>query len=136
MDTLRQKPWWPTPEPALGLQDLQRLAQAASNVMDRANISTIHSFAFSLLKRFPLAAGIDPDASIDDKKLLFDALFREEWPRWLSVELGAAAPRATLWLELLAKIDLPSIEATARPLADFDIPLNHLRLSDHDLPSG
>ena len=58
IDTLKAKPWWPTPAPLLTLTDLQKLASDATSVLDRANISTIHSFAFSLLKRFPLAAGI------------------------------------------------------------------------------
>ena len=89
-----KKPWWPTPEPALALSDLQELALKATQVLDRADISTIHSFAFALLKRFPLASGIDPNASIDDKGLRFDDLFRREWPQWLwPVSWGETPPR-------------------------------------------
>jgi len=134
IDMLRKKPWWPTPEPILSLTDLQKLAQAATTVLDRSNISTIHSFAFSLLKRFPLAAGIDPEASIDDKGLRFDALFRREWPLWLSVELSAEPPREALWMELLSKLTLSQIEEAARELADFGVPLEKIRIREEDLP--
>src|SRR6201999_3211884 len=118
IDTLRQKPWWPSAELALPLSDLQALARTATGVLDRANISTIHSFAFSLLKRFPLAAGIDPNAEIDDKGLEFDEHFRREWPVWVMEERGKptatprararpdvwrAPPREALWMELLSK---------------------------------
>src|SRR5882672_1950960 len=47
--TLKKKPWWPDPEPTHSLDDLQKLARDALNDMDRADISTIHSFAYSLL---------------------------------------------------------------------------------------
>jgi ATP-dependent helicase/nuclease subunit A len=133
IDTLRQQPWWPSPEPMLALSDLQNLAGAAAAVLDRADISTIHSFAYSLLKRFPLAAGIDPEAEIDDKGLRSDGLFRKEWPAWLSVELGTTAPREGLWMELIRQLTLSEIEETARLLADFQAPLEKLPISDQDL---
>lgn len=133
IDHLKAKPWWPTPEPQLPLTDLQKLATGARAVLDRANISTIHSFAFALLKRFPLAAGIDPKAEIDDKGLRFDALFRREWPLWLSVELSETPPREALWMELLSKLTLSQVEEAARKLADFEVPVNHLIVSDKNL---
>ncbi len=127
IDVLKAKPWWPTPAPAHTLTDLQKLATDATSVLDRANISTIHSFAFSLLKRFPLAAGTDPNAEIDDKGLRFDELFRREWPLWLMEELGDKPPREALWMELLSKLALSEVEEAARALADFRVPLEHLR---------
>jgi len=42
------------------LEELQSRARLGLDAIDRANISTIHSFAYSLLKRFPLEAGVDP----------------------------------------------------------------------------
>ncbi len=132
--TLKEKPWWPDPEPTQSLDDLQKLAREAMTVMDRADISTIHSFAYSLLKRFPLQAGIDPGSEIDDKGLVFDALFRREWPTWLSVELGDTAPREAEWLDLLSKLTLSEIEKAARELADFQVPIEKLSLPDNDLP--
>jgi ATP-dependent helicase/nuclease subunit A len=128
IDELKARPWWPTPAPQLPLTDLQKLATDARAVLDRANISTIHSFAFALLKRFPLAAGIDPKAEIDDKGLHFDELFRRDWPLWLAVELSEKPPREALWTELLSKLTLSEVEETARMLADFEVPLEHLRV--------
>jgi len=128
--TLREKPWWPDPEPTLPLSNLQDLARKASTVMDRADISTIHSFAYALLKCFPLAAGIDPNSVIDDKGVRFDELFRRDWPMWLSVELGANAPREAQWLELLSRASLDDVEKAARELSDFKVPLDKLLLSD------
>src|SRR5438094_664628 len=65
IDGLRQKPWWPSPGPLIALADLKDLASRATAMLDRANIATIHSFAFAIIKRFPSAAGIDPTAAID-----------------------------------------------------------------------
>src|SRR4051812_47751506 len=42
----------------LPLDSLKERARAALETIDRASIGTIHSYAFSLLKRFPLEAGI------------------------------------------------------------------------------
>jgi ATP-dependent helicase/nuclease subunit A len=130
IDALKEKPWWPTPSPPLTLTDLQKLATEAVSVLDRANISTIHSFAFSLLKRYPLAAGIDPEAEIDDKGLRFDDHFRREWPVWLMEELGEQPPREGLWMEIFSKLTLSEVEEAARRLADFEVPLEHLRQSE------
>jgi len=132
VDDLKVKPWWPNP--ATGLEDLKALAGQALSVIDRAEISTIHSFAFSLIKRFPLAAGIDPSAEIDDKNLRFDTLFRRDWPRWLSTELAEGSPREKEWLELLSQITLSEVQEAARHLADFRLPLEKLPISDADLP--
>src|ERR1017187_8060316 len=52
IDSLKAKPWWPGDSITHSLSDLQKLAADARSVLDRANISTIHSFAFALLKRF------------------------------------------------------------------------------------
>src|SRR5438046_2532069 len=68
-------------------QETER-ARLALESIDRAAISTIHSFAYSLLKRFPLAAGISADAEVDEKGVRGDDLFNEAWPIWLAAELN------------------------------------------------
>ena len=135
LDAIKLKPWWPAPEASSTLEHLQDLARGAQAVLDRADISTIHSFAYSLLKRFPIAAGINPDSEIDDKHLRFDELFREEWPAWLAVELGEKSPRESAWLDLLSRMPLGDIENAARKLADFESPLEKLPLADAGLPA-
>jgi len=129
VENLRLKPWWPSSGVSLTLSDLKNLAEEATGVLDRANISTIHSFAFSLLKRFPLASGIDPEAAIDDKGLLFGELFDRQWPRWLAVELGENAPHEAQWLELLSKLTLSDVREAVHHLADFQAPIETLKLS-------
>lgn len=130
VNPLQNRPWWPDDMAAPRLAALQSAARQAQGVLDRANMATIHSFAFSLLKRFPLAAGINPESEIDDKLLRFDELFRREWPAWLATELGETAPREALWLEVLARVSLGDLEEAARTLCDFQAPLEQLPLSD------
>lgn len=136
IDDLRQRPWWPSPGPQALLSHLQALAEGARSVLDRAQIGTIHSFAFSILRRFPLASGINPEAQIDDKGLRFEELFEEAWPRWLAVELGDSAPRAALWKNLLLTTSLAEITEATRRLCDFDIPLSLLPLRERDAIAG
>jgi ATP-dependent helicase/nuclease subunit A len=134
LDTLKRKPWWFSADFSPSLDHLKGLAQNATGVLDRTDIATIHSFAYSLLKRFPIAAGINPDSVIDDKGLRFDELFREAWPEWLKVELGADAPREAAWLDLLNRLTLGDVEDAARRLSDFEAPVDYLPLIDADLP--
>src|SRR4051794_3810653 len=66
---------------------MEEKARKALETIDRAAIGTIHSYAFSLLKRFPLAAGISPDAEVDEKGVRTDDLFETAWPKWLRDQL-------------------------------------------------
>ena len=116
-------------------KDAERARQALASI-DRAAISTIHSYAYSLLKRFPLAAGISADAEVDEKDVKGDELFDEEWPRWLSIELNENTPRREAWLEVLSKTDLSDVRHLARRLADFDVPLDRLPLADENQPKA
>jgi ATP-dependent helicase/nuclease subunit A len=112
------------------LEEMQLLARGALEQIDRANISTIHSFAFTLLKRFPLAAGINPNSEIDEKGIRYGDFFDFEWPRFLSRELRENAPHAAEWLEILSSLRLEDVEALARLLSDFEVPLAALPISD------
>ena len=134
-EALRRLPWFnDLAFASFPLDHLKEVAQNAMGLLDRTDIATIHSFAYSLLKRFPIAAGINPDSEIDDKGLRFDELFRNSWPEWLAVELGAQAPRESAWLDLLSRMTLTEVEEAARHLADFKAPLDYLPLSDAQLP--
>jgi ATP-dependent helicase/nuclease subunit A len=114
------------------LDVLQKRAREALETIDRAAIGTIHSYAFSLLKRFPLAAGISPDAEVDEKGVRTDDLFEQEWPKWLSSELKAQNSGSG-WLEVLQRLQLGQIKELARRLCDLDIPLRSLPLTDEGL---
>ncbi len=115
------------------LDELKSSARNALERIDLAAIGTIHSFAYSLLKRFPLIAGISPDAEVDDKEIRGDDLFEQEWPLWLRRELSEKNAGSG-WLVVLEKIPLSEIRKLARRLCNFDVPLETLPLSDEDLP--
>ncbi len=134
--------------------DRKSRAREALEAIDRAAIGTIHSYAFSLLKRFPIAAGISPAAEVDDKGVRADDLFEKEWPAWLRHELQGTGPRirdssrlhapgqhtphssgahrleprASDWLNVLQTVSLGKIRELARRLCEFDVPLDRLPL--------
>lgn len=118
------------------LPDLQTLATEALQQIDRANISTIHSFAFTLLKRFPLEASINPESEVDEKGLRYAEVFDLEWPQWLSEELRERSPNEKDWLEILSTLTLTDVEHTARLLSDFEAPLRALPITDAHLPAS
>lgn len=88
----------------------QALAQ-----LDRANISTIHAFAASLLRERPVEAEVDPGFEQLDEmgsQLLFD----EVWQRWKEEELANLPPVLRRLLAL--EVSLDSIRTLAAKLLD------------------
>lgn len=71
--------------------------------LEKANISTIHSFCANLLRERPVEAGVDPNFQALDE-IGLDLLFQEVWENWSRQEMEKKAPplkRAlTLGLEL------------------------------------
>ncbi|MBF8254339.1 MAG: hypothetical protein HW373_1034 [Deltaproteobacteria bacterium] len=63
-----------------------RLLEAIRHI-ERAEIGTIHSFAATLLRLYPLEAEVDPQFREDDGKQ-FERLFDEQWDLWLDQELA------------------------------------------------
>lgn len=124
----------------LSLTELKVRARPALESIDRAAIGTIHSFAFSLLKRFPLAAGITPAAEVDEKGVLADDLFEKEWPAWLKHELRSQPldlrdERQKTWVKVLEEIPLKDVRTLARQLCEFNIPLEALPLAGPEDPT-
>ncbi len=89
--------------------------------LDRAEIGTIHSFCAHVLRQFPVEAGVAPDFEVDEGRA-FRRRFDAAWPRWLDRELGAGAPRAAEWREVLAKFEIGDLRELAEGLASFRIP--------------
>lgn len=90
--------------------------------LDRAHIGTIHGFAATLLRLYPLEAGVDPAFEEADEPVWRDHVERV-WREWLARELAADAPRAELWRRLLARLDVAAIGEAAFALCAEGIPL-------------
>ncbi|NIT37116.1 MAG: UvrD-helicase domain-containing protein [candidate division Zixibacteria bacterium] len=78
---------------------LDEQAARALERFDQAQVSTIHSFAASLLRELPVEAGVDPAFEAVDE-VAAALLFEQVWEEWLGAEADhpdAAAPWASLW---------------------------------------
>ncbi len=90
-------------------------------LLERAEICTIHSYCAHILRQFPVEAGVAPDVEVDEGPV-FRRRFEEAWPRWLDRELGPGARRPKQWMELLAKVTLPLLRELAEALCSFGVP--------------
>ncbi len=95
---------------------IREAAEAALSRMDQARIGTIHQFASTLLRAYPLEARVDPRAEVDEGSA-FEELFDDEWARWLEEELGTKPPRASQWMEVLGAVPLEDVTSLARALS-------------------
>ncbi len=103
----------------LSKDELDRRVHDALRNMERSDVGTIHSFAATLLRLYPLEAGVDPQFREDDG-VAFDRLFDEQWDFWLGQELASLSPHADDWRKLLARYQLDQIKhikALAKSLA-------------------
>jgi ATP-dependent helicase/nuclease subunit A len=82
--------------------------------VDQMEIGTIHSFAGHLLRLHPVEAGVTPDFE-EDPGEAFDALFAECWERHRA--------EASLWERVLEVAEPADLEALARALCRFGMPL-------------
>lgn len=89
-----------------------RIQDALRNI-ERSDIGTIHSFAATLLRLYPLEAGVDPQFREDDGKQ-FDRLFDEQWSLWLDQELTANGRQTGIWRTVLGKAKLEHVKALAK----------------------
>ena len=83
--------------------------------IERAEIGTIHSFAATLLRLYPLEAEVDPQFREDDGKQ-FERLFDEQWDLWLDQELALTGSHAGDWRIILRKLPLEQIRTLAQSL--------------------
>jgi len=89
--------------------------QQALGDLERAPISTIHSFCASLLRERPVEAKIDPNFEPMDEMGL-EMLFQEVWELWLSQELGKKS--APLRRALTLGMSLADLASLVRHLYD------------------
>jgi ATP-dependent helicase/nuclease subunit A len=93
--------------------------------VERSEIGTIHSFAATLLRLYPMEAGIDPQFLEDDGSR-FERHFEESWIGWLDQELSDAGARRAEWKETLKKAALADIREIALALCSEAVPLEQL----------
>lgn len=106
-------------------------AREALQKLEKAIIGTIHSFAAHVLRLYPLEAGVDPQAEVDEGEG-FERVFAECWPQWLEEELDLPSSqfdssRAKAWFRVLEEVRLEDLEDLARELCTYRIPLSSFR---------
>lgn len=109
----------------LGKQEIDLRAEEALRHLERSEIGTIHSFAASLLRLYPMEAGLDPQFREDDGSQ-FERHFDESWDLWLERELSFQGPRRESWKELLRKLPLEVIRKLAHELSPETVDLARL----------
>jgi ATP-dependent helicase/nuclease subunit A len=106
----------------LSKEDLDARLREALRSIERSEMGTIHSFAATLLRLYPIEAGVDPQFREDDGKE-FDRLFQEQWDLWLDQELSRASGRADDWKKILKSVSLDQIKSVAESLCSETIVL-------------
>ena len=106
--------------------DVRDRAHKALADLERAQIGTIHGFAASLLRLYPLETGLDPGFREGDDRLL-RRHFDTSWGLWLDGELSSAGPRTGEWKRVLARFPLEQIGELARGLCAENVDLEGIR---------
>ena len=116
--------------PSLGeeLREARRLFARAIEAPGGLKIQTIHSFASSLLRRFPLEAGVSPDfTEVDDRA---QALLREEVLDWMAEGEHAGA------LQAIAEYAGEDLEGLTREIASHRDRFEAAGMDRLGLPAG
>lgn len=101
------------------------LAREALRNIERSSIGTIHSFAATLLRLYPIEAGLDPRFREDDGSR-FERLFQEQWALWLDQELSRDGERKDRWKRILRRLKLEELRELAFCLGSETLPLEGL----------
>ncbi|NIO11861.1 MAG: UvrD-helicase domain-containing protein, partial [Deltaproteobacteria bacterium] len=112
----------------LGKKEVDQRAADALRHLERSEIGTLHSFAASLLRLYPMEAGLDPEFREDDGSA-FDRHFDENWDLWLDRELSNQGTRKDAWKELLRKLSLERVRELAYLLSPETVDLPRLAQS-------
>lgn len=96
-------------------EDILENAKKNLSLLDRSQISTIHSFASYIIKTFALDAGVCPSFEVDDGRHFYE-IFRSEFSNWLSFELGWKSPHKDKWKYILKHIELEDLNIFAQNL--------------------
>ncbi|HUF41323.1 MAG TPA: UvrD-helicase domain-containing protein [Verrucomicrobiae bacterium] len=119
----------------LSKDEIDRRVHDALKNLERSEIGTIHSFAATLLRLYPLEAGVDPQFGEDDGKQ-FDRLFDEQWGLWLDRELSLEGDRTDAWRNILAKVALDQVKALAISLSAETVELRRNNTASGAVPAA
>lgn len=111
-----------------------RLLEAVRHI-ERAEIGTIHSFAATLLRLYPLEAEVDPQFREDDGKE-FERFFDEQWNLWLDQELALTGSHAGDWRIVLPKLPLEQIKTLAQSLCAETVEFGRATKKSSALPEA
>ncbi|MFQ5849035.1 MAG: UvrD-helicase domain-containing protein [Candidatus Binatia bacterium] len=100
-------------------------AREALRHIERSEIGTIHSFAATVLRLYPMEAGLDPQFREDDGTW-FERYFEESWAVWLDQELSGRGARKEDWKQVLRKISLEEMRSLASALCSETLQLEQL----------
>lgn len=114
--------------PGRTLNRIQALAGVALAGFERSHLTTIHSFAGTLLRLYPVESRVDPDFRVvlDPER---DEFLEGEWESFLGEMLGPASPSAAEWARVLATAGIGDLKDLAFELARFRVRLE-------DVPAG
>lgn len=110
----------------LSLSEITHLTRAAIRQLEHSEIGTIHHFATTLLRLYPLEAGVDPQFRIDEGGRASERIFEETWTAWLEEELTLDAPRHLQWKTVLARISLAEMREAAMAISSETIEVGRL----------
>lgn len=110
----------------LTADEVRGRAREALQRMEQSHVGTLHSFAASMLRLYPLESGLEPNFRDGDDRLL-DRRFDTCWTRWLDDELSGTGPRTGEWKRILGRFPLARLRELARKLCAEDVDLEALR---------
>jgi ATP-dependent helicase/nuclease subunit A len=110
----------------LSKDELDRRVHEALRNLERADIGTIHSFAATLLRLYPLEAGVDPQFH-EDEGSQFERIFDQQWNLWLDQELSLKSSRAGDWRKVLKQLSLEQVKDLAKSLCAETVQLDPLQ---------
>ena len=93
-------------------EELAETIETSFELIERAQICTIHSFALQILRLYPLAAGLAPEVQIDTG-FITNYIFNKNWSVFLEEELALSSPHRILWEKLLKKFSLETLKEFA-----------------------
>jgi len=108
-------------------------AEYALERFDQAQISTIHSFAASLLRELPVEAAVDPAFQVLDG-VGATLLFEQAWEEWLQAE-AERADGAAPWSSAWAHFGSPRLDLLERVVAATAAERDVVDVEGYDIPA-